>query len=160
MNVEAERVVRGLLRERSVAALGTIQESGPYVSLVPFALARDGLSIVVHVSRLAAHTRNLIGDPRVSLLVAAEENAETMPQALARVTLVGTAAPVAPDHPDYTPARAAYLSRFPDAAELFTFGDFLLVRIEIRSARFVGGFGQASTLTPEALAAAATGLGR
>jgi hypothetical protein len=49
-------------------------------------------------------------------------------------------------------AKAAYLSRFPQSAELFTFSDFSLFAILPDSIRFVGGFAQATTISPETLA--------
>ena len=55
-------------------------------------------------------------------------------------------------------ARQAYLERFPDAAELFQFADFSVFLIDVHAARYVGGFAQAVTLTPEAFARAAAAL--
>ena len=58
-----------LVRSRTVAALGTLHAGAPFVSMVPFAVLPEGDAFVIHVSRLAAHTRDMIDDPRVSLLV-------------------------------------------------------------------------------------------
>jgi putative heme iron utilization protein len=157
MNVSTARALQGLIRERSVAALGTLHEGQPYVSMVPFALAPDGRALVVHVSRLAAHSTNMRRDGRVSLLIMEPERPDKMPQSLARVTIQGEAREVDVGHPEYGPAREAYLGRFPGAAGLFELADFSLFRIEVRSARLVGGFAQAVTLSPKAFAAA---LGR
>jgi hypothetical protein len=46
----------------------------------------------------------------------------------------------------------SYLSRFPQSAELFSFADFSLFAIWPDSIRFVGGFAQATTFSPETLA--------
>jgi hypothetical protein len=54
-------------------------------------------------------------------------------------------------HPD---AREVYLSRFPDAAPLFEFADFNIFIIKPASARVIGGFGQAVTITGEDFATA------
>ena len=48
-------------------------------------------------------------------------------------------------------AKAAYLARFPESVELFGFADFSLFVIGPTSARFVGGFAQATSLSPETL---------
>jgi putative heme iron utilization protein len=159
MNENTAQVLQGLVRGRSVAALGTLHEGQPYVSMVPFALVPDGRALVIHVSRLAAHSTNMRRDGRVSALIMEPERPDKMPQSLARVTIQGEAREVAAGHPEYGPAREAYLGRFPDAAGLFELQDFSLFRIEVRSARLVGGFAQAVTLSPEAFAAALGGAG-
>src|SRR5262245_24798313 len=126
MNASTTQVLQGLIRERSVAALGTVHEGQPYVSMVPFALAPDGRALVVHVSRLAAHTGNMRRDGRVSVLIMEPERPDKVAQSLARVTIQGEAREVAVGHPEYGPAREAYLGRFPDADGLFELADFSL----------------------------------
>ena len=57
--------LRTLLRGHRIAALGTLGEDGqPFVSMVPFAVEPVSASLVIHVSGLAAHTRNLQTTPR------------------------------------------------------------------------------------------------
>ena len=141
-----------LVRSRSVAALGTLLDGAPYVSMVPFVLAPDGRAMLIHVSQLAAHTRNMMQDRRVSVLLVESDDAGKLPQALARVTILGEAHPLAREDADYATAVAVYLKRFPDSAELFQFPDFHLFRIEVDSARFVGGFAQAVTLNADGFA--------
>jgi len=85
MNPEQAQTLRSILSAQQVAALGTLHEGVPYVSMVPFALLRDG-SAVIHVSALAAHTRAMLAEPAVSLLVMAPPSAGVLPQALPRVT--------------------------------------------------------------------------
>ena len=58
--------------------------------MVTYAVARDG-SFILHVSRLAAHTRDMLDNPDVSLLITKSEASGKMPQALARVTVQGRA---------------------------------------------------------------------
>ncbi len=157
MNARVTGGLRALVCARSVAALGTLQAGDPYVSMVPYAVSADGRAIIVHVSRLAAHTRNMQQESCVSVLIMESEGPDKLPQSLARVTIQGRARSVTPDAPEYEGAREAYLSRFADAAELFEFADFGLFLLEVRSARYVGGFAQAVTLTPDAFARAITG---
>ncbi|HEY8908532.1 MAG TPA: pyridoxamine 5'-phosphate oxidase family protein, partial [Rhodoferax sp.] len=62
------RALRELLSTRRVAALGTLddhQNAQPFVSMVPFALLSTEGCLVIHVSGLAAHTRNLIAHSQV-----------------------------------------------------------------------------------------------
>jgi len=51
-----------LLRRRSTAALGTLHDGAPFVSMVPYAVLPDGAAFVVHVSRLAGHTKDMLAD--------------------------------------------------------------------------------------------------
>lgn len=144
--------LRGLLETQRVASLGTLHDDGPHVSMVPFALLSGGAGFVIHVSQLAAHTKDMLGDARVSLLVIAPPSPEIAPQAMARVTIQGHAVQCTEAAAVHAEAKQAYLSRFPESAPMFDFSDFSLFVIAPRSIRFVGGFAQARTLTPAGLA--------
>ena len=157
MNAEQSANLRALLTGRVTAALGTLHAGAPYVSMVPFALLPDLPAFVIHVSRLAAHTGDMLAEPRVSLLINAGEQPGASPLALPRITLLGTARPLAHDAPEYPAARQAYQARFPDAAAMFNLGDFSLFLIVPSEARWIAGFAQARTLTPAALARALQG---
>ncbi|MFM2059084.1 MAG: hypothetical protein RLY71_3469 [Pseudomonadota bacterium] len=142
-----------LLASRSTAALGTLQPDGaPFVSMVPYALhpARPGL--ILHVSALAAHRRQLEADPRVSLLVCAAEDGQAPVQALGRVTLAGSAHTLAHGSASWLDCRTAYLARFPQAEPITELPDFAFVLIDLHEARQVAGFGAARSLDPAELA--------
>jgi putative heme iron utilization protein len=147
MNAELTERLTRLLRERTSAALGTLRAGAPFVSMVPYALAADGSGFVVHVSELAAHTKDMLADARVSLLVTEAEDAGKSPLALARVSVQGTAQRIPSGSPDLSGLSAVYLARFPDAEPMFGFADFSIFLIRPESARFVAGFGQAHSLT-------------
>ncbi|HXL08936.1 MAG TPA: pyridoxamine 5'-phosphate oxidase family protein [Candidatus Bathyarchaeia archaeon] len=153
MNRELPDVLQQLIHSRIIAALGTLHQGVPFVSMVPYAVAKDG-SFILHVSRLAAHTRDMLDNPEVSLLITESEGWGKMPQALARVTVQGRAEMLDRDSEKNTDAREVYLSRFPDAAPLFEFSDFNIFIIKPISARVIAGFGQAATITGEDFAAA------
>ena len=146
----SERLVQ-LLRQRLTAALGTLRDGAPFVSMVPYALAADGSGFVVHVSKLAAHTKDMLTDTRVSLLIAEAEGGGKSPLALARVSLQGTARRMPSGSPDLSGCRAAYLARFPEAAQMFDFADFTIFLIRPVSVRFVAGFGEAHSLSGESM---------
>jgi len=149
-------VLRVLLEDRSVAALATLHNGRPAVSMIPFAatVMAGRLHLVTHVSGLASHTRDMLSQPDVCLLLMAVESPGVMPQALPRVSLQAVARFIPTEHPEYSTAKSAYLAKFPEAADLFLLGDFSLVVLEPTSARVVAGFARAVTLTPDALAAA------
>jgi putative heme iron utilization protein len=131
-----------LLRGRSIAALGTLHGGAPLVSMVLYAASPDLSALFVHVSRLAQHTADLLGDRRVGLLIAEPDKPSRNPLSMARVSIQGEAAPLKGGSPEYEQARAVYLAAHPTTALNFELGDFLLVRIKPTSARFVAGFGR------------------
>lgn len=159
MDTTAAAELRALVQAQPVAALGTLHATRdgvePFVSMVPVAwLAGPLPQAVIHVSMLAPHTRDLLADPRVSLMLTAPLAPGADPQALARLTLQARAAERQPHSAEWAEAQAAYLARFPRATQTFALGDFRLVALLPVSARFVAGFGRAHGLTPAALAAA------
>ena len=148
--------LRDLVASRKVAALGTLHDGAPYVSMVPFAMLEDGSAFLIHVSRLSGHTGDMLADPRVSLLIMGPESDENPVQALARVTILGEALPI--DSVDRQAlAKARYLERFPDAAPIFELGGFSLFAITPTALRWIGGFAAARSLSPETFAEAVRG---
>lgn len=141
------QALRTLLTTQRVAALGTLDADGmPFVSMVPYAVDPLSAHLVIHVSGLAAHTRNLQTTPRVSLLVMQAEAAGAPVHALPRVTLDGLARVLELHSTPWAEGRAAYLARFPEAEPMTQLGDFMWVGIQILGARQVAGFGAARTL--------------
>jgi putative heme iron utilization protein len=147
--------LREILSTRTVAALGTLHDGAPYVSMVPFAILPDGSAFLIHVSELSAHTGDMLKDPRVSLLVMGSEGPGVFAQELPRVTILGKAAPVADPSAEYDSGKARYVGRFPDAEPIFDLGGFSLFTIRPEHVRWIGGFAGAQTLTLEEFARAA-----
>lgn len=142
--------LRTLLQSQRVAALGTIgEDGGPYVSMVRYALAPSVGCLVVHVSGLAAHTRNLQARPNVSLLVMQSEVPGESVHALPRVTLATVANVPTPNSPAWKTCRDSYLARFPEAEPMTQLGDFMFVALEVKNARHVAGFGTARSIDDE-----------
>src|SRR5258708_11154258 len=114
-----------LLREGRSGALATLMpgSGAPYCSLVNVATAADGAPLLL-ISRLAVHTKNILADPRVSLMI--DERKPGDPLQGARVMLIGTAAVTS--HPD---ARRRYLERQPDAEMFAGFAGFAFYRISL-----------------------------
>ena len=131
-----------LLREGRSGALATlIPGSGdPYCSLVNVATAADGAPLLL-ISRLAVHTKNILADPRVSLMI--DERKEGDPLQGARVMLLGTAA--ATQDPE---VRRRYLDRQAEAEMFAGFGDFAFYRLALKGAHLVAGFGRIVDLKP------------
>ena len=144
-------VVR-LVTRRRWGALATLRDDGsPLASQVAFAPEPARGRLVLHLSELAEHTRNLVRRPAVSLVVGDPDVAQEDPQTLARLCVGARAAVLAPPGPDYEGAKAAYLEVLPDAAPRFAFADFRLVVLDVREAHYVGGFARAHRIDGETM---------
>lgn len=131
-----------LIRAQRVGALGTLDGGAPFVSLVLVAPAADFGAFFLHISTLAHHTRHILQDDRVSLMLAEPDPGHGDPQTLARLSLRARAVALERGSAEYSAARAVYLARFPEAAFNFSLADFGLFRIEPTTARYVAGFGK------------------
>ena len=127
-------------------------------SMVAYAPEPDLRSLVLFLSGLSEHTRNLIAEPRVALVVSETDQGTGDPQTLARLSVKGTAKTVERTAPAFERVWRTYLSVLPDAAPRIALGDFSLFRVVIGEARYVGGFAQAGTIPVGRLSAAALEL--
>lgn len=132
---------RGLLRRARTGTLATLNHDGgiPYASLANIATDLEGRPLIF-VSTLAWHTRNLLADPRASLLVA-ETPAAGDALTGARVTVMGRFEKVS-GHA----ARRRYLARHPAANMYVDFGDFAFWRLLPEKVHAVAGFGRIETM--------------
>ena len=132
-----------LLREGRSGALATLMPGSgdPYCSLVNVATAADGAPLLL-ISRLAVHTKNVLADPRVSLMI--DERKAGDPLEGARVMLMGTAAVT-----EEADARRRYLDRQPEAEMFAGFADFAFYRVALKAAHLVAGFGRIVDLKPQ-----------
>lgn len=154
MHLDEQKLLAALIRDRRWAALATLGSNGPEVSWVAYAPETNFGGFLLHLSTLAAHTRNLLADPRAGLAISAPERDDD-PQTLARVTLQGDVMIIPQNSEDYRNAARRYQERLPASVPRFDFGDFLLLRLTPIRARFVGGFARAYTLDGAGLRAAA-----
>jgi heme iron utilization protein len=128
---------RQLLRQSTVATLATIDlaTGAPYASLVMVATEPDATPVML-ISGLARHTRNLVADPRSSLLVDSRTNGDD-PLTSLRATFIGRARPEVTQH-----GRTRYLRRHPSAKDFAGFADFGFWSLEIAVAHTIAGFGR------------------
>ena len=146
MEPNTEAALHALLTGPLVASLGTLHEGAPFVSMVPVVPASDGSGHLIHVSRLAQHTRDLLADSPVSLMLMAPMDEGQDPLALPRVTLQGEAEEIPRDSDRHEAASEAYLARFPQAELTLGLGDFSFFLIRPTAGRLVLGFGRALSL--------------
>lgn len=155
MNAEEQSVLAGLIRGQRWAALATLSDGAPMASMVAYVTEADFSGFLLHLSRLAPHTRNLLAVPRASLVISEPDSGQGDPQLLARVTIQGTVVQLPRNTAGYAGGRERYLGRLPDAERLFDFPDFVLFRLVPSGARYIGGFARAYSLGVEQLRAAA-----
>lgn len=132
------REARKLLRAHRYGALCTLSkkfDGHPFGSITPYLVDHDG-SLLILISTLAEHTKNILADPRVSLITHNQNDPHIQTQG--RVTVVGAAAHVA----DREGAGKRYLRYFPEAQTYFAMHDFQFYRIVPQAIRYIGGFGK------------------
>lgn len=128
---------RQLLRAHRYGALSTLSkkfDGHPFGSITPYLVDHDG-SLLILISALAEHTKNIQHDPRVSLITHNQEDSHIQTQG--RLTVVGSAAL------DKERERAGkrYLRYFPEAQTYYDMPDFQFYRIVPQALRYIGGFG-------------------
>ena len=143
---DPSRLARSLLRRSRQGALATLMAGSgdPYCSLVNLASHPDASPILL-ISRLALHTRNILDDNRVSLML--DERAEGDPLEGARIMLAGRAELAGESEVELL--RRRYLSAHPSAEAFVEFKDFSFFRIRPSGAHLVAGFGRIVDLKPE-----------
>lgn len=135
---------RQLLRRARTAALGTcnLDLSAPYISLANIATDGPGRP-VIFISKLAWHTRNILGDPKGSVMVS-EIPAEGDALTGNRVTVMGTFEPVAAAE-----IAERYAGQHSAARFYLDFPDFSFWRLVPQKIHAVAGFGRIETMEPD-----------
>lgn len=129
------REARRLLRRYRGGVLSTHStklDGYPYGAALPYCTDARG-RIVVLVSHLAEHTKNIDRDPRVSFTVS---TLSADLQNAARETVPGEIAPIEDE-----PVSARYLRLFPAGREYLAIGGFRFWAIEPKQVRLIAGFG-------------------
>ena len=121
----------------SLSTISEKQPGYPFGSMMPYGLDSQGRPSFL-ISTMAMHTRNLIADPRASLLVT-DPNLSENPLCSARVTLIGNVLQVRED--DLQEVREGYLARNEHARYWVDFKDFHFYRMDVIDIYYVGGFG-------------------
>lgn len=141
LGAEARRFVRG--QHNGVLSTLSQKVAGyPFGSVAPFILDHAGRPVIL-ISELAEHTRNLMADPRASLIV--QPFTPDMQEA-GRVTLVGNAQRLS----DKDALGPRYLRHFPKAEAYLAMHDFAFWVIEPVRIRYIGGFGRIHWVEPSA----------
>lgn len=138
------QTAKSLIRSGKQGALATLVPGtgDPYCSLVNVATAADG-SPVLLISGLALHTKNILADPRVSLMI--DERRSGDPLEGTRVMIAGRAEKIT-EEAALEAIRRRYMQRHPSAEAFAGFADFAFFKIAVRDVHLVAGFGRIVTL--------------
>ena len=129
---------RLMLRAHRYGVLSTLSkklDGYPFGSIAPYLVDHDG-SLLILISTLAEHTKNILQNPRVSLITHDQLNPHIQTQG--RVTVVGNAEL----ETDRESSGLRYLRYFPEAQDYFSMHDFSFYRIRPVAIRYIGGFGR------------------
>ena len=143
---DPSRSAKSLLRRSRQGALATlmVNRGDPYCSLVNVAANPDAAPLLL-ISRLAVHTKNILADARVSLML--DERVTGDPLEGARIMLAGCAEELSGEAAAL--ARRRYLAAHPSAQAFVDFKDFAFFRIAAAGLHLVAGFGRIIDLKPE-----------
>ena len=157
-----QQSLRALLATQRIATLGVQPLAdfsmpqalpAPGLSCVPWAWNSEFCCLVIHVSALASHTQAMEQHPAVSLMMTAQEQANTGVHALERVSIQGIASTPPPESLLCQTAKNSYLQRFPEAEAMTMLADFRFVCITPSNARHIAGFGAARDVDDQELIA-------
>lgn len=159
-----DRLARHTLRKARLASLGTLdlKTGAPVVTQLAIACTSQGDPILL-LSKLAAHTRNMLADNRISLLFEGDTRSDRLMDRV-RLTVQATLEPV--EATDVPALKARYVARHPDTADYDIELNFHYYVAKISSGRLVRGFGATRNLkretllilAPEALVSAEFGI--
>ena len=145
MNNDWKADIQTLLSNTRIAFLSTQGDKSPETSMCPYAVFQG--DIVLHLSGLAKHSKNLNNSNQAGLMICTPESPDNSPLALPRLSFTGHIETVSEaEQADY---QKAYLQNIPDAEPLFSFPDFTLYRFKTRAVFWVGGFGKARQIPLE-----------
>ena len=137
---EEGMIARKLLRSLDCGVLATMSQElpgFPFGSVTPYVTTHDG-HVVILVSDIAQHTKNMGENDKVCLTVM--DNADGNKQEQGRATIIGHARPVPSDRLDEASER--YFAFFPEARHYSKAHAFTFFWIETVRVRYIGGFGK------------------
>ncbi|ABG40014.1 pyridoxamine 5'-phosphate oxidase-related, FMN-binding protein [Paraglaciecola sp. T6c] len=126
-----------LVRQQHSGVLSTHSQSVqgyPFGSVVPYFMTNEG-NLVTYISQIAQHTRNIKGNPKVSVTIF--DTLQDDSQANGRVTFLGDAELVEDAY-----LTEQYLALFPRAKGYKQTHDFSFYQIKPERIRYIGGFGK------------------
>lgn len=148
---EDRKLFEALRDQARSLILATVDgQAVPRASYAPF--VRDSGAFYVYLSRLSEHTRDLLQNPVVSIMLIEDEAEASQVFARKRVSYLCESQTLERDGAGYDAVLELLTSRFGNVMILLqTLPDFVLFRLKPVSGRFVSGFGKAYGLTGEGM---------
>ena len=136
-----------LLASQQTMLLSTASVSGvPELSYAPFVRDQAGC-FYIFVSELAAHTANLLANPKASVMFIRTESESRNLFARERAVFNCKAREIGRKEEIYTSQLTALQDKFGEVVSLLrSLSDFHLFALSPESGRYVAGFGQAYTI--------------
>ena len=131
-------VCASLIEEMRSLQLSTVGEDGiPHCGYTPYLYRASG-SFYIFVSQLAAHTRNLLANKTVAIMILADEQFTSQIFARVRVNYLCDATRISPETPDYELVLDDYQQRHGKMVGLLRqLPDFVLFQLQPKSGQFV-----------------------
>tara|TARA_B100001094_G_scaffold229975_1_gene224578 strand:- start:509 stop:1330 length:822 start_codon:yes stop_codon:yes gene_type:complete len=137
-HAEFGQTLVGKASKGTLCTMSAKKEGYPYGSFVIYSMYNN--NPIFLFSTLAEHTKNLIRNPKASLLIS--EDGDGNPLALGRITLVGDCVKL-PKH-EHESAKEKFLEKHPQSKSYADWNDFSFYQLEVSSIRYIGGFGKMS----------------
>jgi heme iron utilization protein len=115
----------------------------PFLSVVPYALTVHGQPFIL-TANIAQHTRNMIADKRVSLMIQ-QQQGEGDPQSGWRLTMIGEMEKIEKEsvsEAEYEELGARYREIVPKAKSYLAMHGFDYWVLRLKRLRFIAGFGR------------------
>lgn len=141
---EKARTLTELGGHSTLSTISRKHQGYPFGSVMPYGLTGNGEPIFL-ISSMAMHTRNLLNEPRATLLVTQES---TSPLGAGRISIMGEVRPLESED-EVSKVSSNYLTKNPEATNWVRFGDFNFFQMSLRDIYFVGGFGVMGWITPK-----------
>ena len=128
---------RKLLRAHRYGVLSTISkkfDGYPFGSITPYLVDHDG-SLIILISTLAEHTKNIQQNSRVSLI--SHNQSDPQIQTQGRITVIGDAKLAS----NQEQIGLRHMRYFPEAQAYLAMHDFFFYRIQSIAIRYIAGFG-------------------
>ncbi len=145
-------VCANLIENMRSLQLSTVGDDGvPHCGYTPY-LHREPCCFYIFVSQLAAHTRNLLKNKTVAVMIMEDESSTSQIFARVRLNYLCEANLIASDSPDYSLVLDDYQQRHGKMAGLLRqLPDFVLFQLQPINGQFVMGFGKAYAMTGDNL---------
>lgn len=143
-NDDVDKALIDLVKGGTIVTLSSDYKGTPFGTPAPYAIDSEGRP-VLFLSNLAIHTKNIVKNPKCSVMVLKEDKED--PFNSARVTFVGKMVKVSDkERAEY---KKLFLAKQKAAEDFIDFGDFNFYRLEIESIFYVGGFGDIQWIDPK-----------